>query len=425
MKNCFSTIFFSILLILGTNSAFSGEECIDRLKELFKDNPPIQTGKCEDVRELKYPGQTFVHTMDMTIAGKGVVETPHWFGWFHTRETIDLVHESSLILKEEVISSNDELASGIIRTKYRVQLLNESLAQAKGQYELGFISTKKMFRLIKTIGEKYGSDGIEKNNWWWLLPPLKLGNKLLLEMADDSRIQSDGTKVIDQKTLGKIFPEYEQMVAKFRDFTGTEIYAEWQYGRGYTSIRFETTKLDADTKDALAKLIYRTNPIGVRNILPEGKSAGESWFIDSVTIGGIIFDLGLDFDDVEGSINCKHSGPAWMDGDDLPDEYTLLNKEPIKMQAIQIPRDSRSRLSLVSRGGKAGDISVSFSPEGNFYILDEHDANERHIYYLKEAHLSGNLESKVQKKTSLLKDVEFKTGNLKIKIDYTQNRMSK
>ena len=182
--------------------------------------------------------------------------------------------------------------------------------------------------------------------------------------------------------------------------------------------------MDNDTKLALAKLIYRTNPISIKEILPDGKRTGDEWTITSETIGGIVFDLGLDFDDVEGSLRCVHSGPEQLQGEDLPDEYTLLKKPRLCTQAVKISKDERNLLSLVSHSSDSGDISLSFSPYGVFRIFDDHDSKGRHIYYLKEAHMEGIVKSKVTRRTSLLEGVNFKKGNIKVKLNYVQNRMS-
>lgn len=401
-----------------------GEEMINELKLLFKDKNPVQIGKSEDVRELKYPGQKFWHIMDMTVSGKGQVTTPRCFGWFKTHKVINLVHSSKLILVETVVSTNEELEQGVIRTEFRVQRLDEQLAQLRGEFKIGSWSSRDVYMDLKTLGEKYGSDAVENNPWLWAVPKLKVLNKFLIWARNDDNIASDGTVVVPKERLEKNFPEYEVLVSKFRNFKGTVIHSRWEFGKGYTSIRFESSQLDKDTKDSLAKLIYRTNPISVREILPDGKKSGDTWLIDSNAIGGIVFDLGLDFDDVDGAINCRHLGEVRMTGEDLPDEYALLKKQPIKTQAIEIPRDERSQLSLVSRGGKASDIAITFSPFGAFNIVDDYDKDDRHIFYLKEAHMEGKLKSKVKRRTSLLKDVEFKDADLVIRLDYVQNRMS-
>ena len=348
------TVFCSLVFLVS--STLHGEEMIDRLREIFKDKEPVTTGTCEDVRELKYPGQKFWHTMEMTVAGKGQVVTPRCFGWFKTRKVIHLVHTSKLILVEKVVSTDKELEEGIIRTEFRVQRLDEQLGQSRGEFVIGSFSSKEIFADLKTIREKYG-DGVEENPWLWIATPqLKVWNKFLL--FADHYINSDGTVIIDSDTVKSIFPEMETVVSKFRNFRGTRICSTWQYGKGYTSIRFESSMLDRDTKESLAKLIYRTNPISVKEILPDGKRSGDSWLIDSDTIGGIVFDLGLDFDDIDGALNCHHLGTEMKDGEDVPDEYALLEKEPLRLQTIEIPRDNRSRLCLIYYGGKSGSIAI-------------------------------------------------------------------
>lgn len=417
-----------LLAIFALSSLFApiarGEEMIDIVKRIFKDKDPAQIGKCENVRELKYPGQKFWHTMSMTIAGDAQIVTERCWGWFKTRSVIHMVHSSKLILVETVVSTEKELEEGIIRSVFRIQRLDEQLAQSHGESRIGSLSSKDIFKEIKTICEKYGSDKVEQDPWVWVKNPgLKILNKFLL--WTDRQINSDGTVVISGRDLEKAFPEYKVLVSKFRDFKGTVITSTWKFGEGYTSINFLTSALKQEDKEAIAKLIYRTNPISVKEILPDGKRSGDTWMIDSDTIGGIVFDLGLDFDDVNGRIMCRHLGRAIMDGEDVPDEAQLTGKTQLNMQNIEIPRDDRSLIKLVSYSGKAGDVTISFTPSGRFSIFDDYDKDERHLYYLKEAHISGVLKSKVSRTTSLLRNIEFKDANLQIRLEYVQNRMGK
>lgn len=416
-------IILSILAVFLSIPTLKGDDMINTVKAIFKNKQPIQIGSCEDIRELKYPGQKYWHTFDMTISGKGKVVTPRFWGLFKTRKIIHLVHSSKAILVETIVSTKEELEEGIIKAEYRVQRLDEQLGQTKGELKIGNFSSKDIFADIKNICEKFGSEKIENNPWIWALSPsLKILNKFLLWTSD--QINSDGTIAISEEMLAKNFPEYKNLVSKYRDFRGTVIKTIWVFAKGYTSIDFENSNLDYETKESLAKLIYRTNPIAVKEILPDGKNSGDEWIIDSQAIGGIVYDLGLDFDNVEGAVKCRHLGNEHVDGDDLPDEYELMRKQPLKMQSLEVPRDHRNKLKLVSYKNKLGDVAIDFSPYGTFKIFDDYDKDEKHLYYLKEVHLQGVLTSKIQRRTSLLKDVEFKGANLKIKLNYAQNRMT-
>ena len=173
----------------------------------------------------------------------------------------------------------------------------------------------------------------------------------------------------------------------------------------------------------LAKLIYRTNPLSVNDVLPADKKSGDRWIIDSRVIGGAVFDLGIDFDRVDGAIQCRHLGTELLDEDDAADEFSLLSKRQMQAKALDVPRDDRNKLELVSSNNeKFGDAAVSFSPYGKILIFDEHDKEGRHIYYLREVKMDGIVNSQISRRTNLLKDVEFTGTDLKVSLVYTQNR---
>ena len=71
---------FGAALVLSPFYVRGEEEMIDYVRSVFRDDGPVFTGRCEDVRELKYPGQKFVHEIAMTIQGTGQAVTPRCWG---------------------------------------------------------------------------------------------------------------------------------------------------------------------------------------------------------------------------------------------------------------------------------------------------------------------------------------------------------
>ena len=418
--------------IVGSAIAFSlwsahGEEMIDYLRAAVRDDGPCFTGTCEDVRELKYPGQRFVHDIVMTIEGTGTAVTPRCWGWFKTRKAMYLRHVSHVMMMESIESKPEDLEKGIIKSRYAIQRLDEQLeaASAKMVFETSggnaLIDSAEMGRWIKTVCEKFGSDKID-NDWrWWLHPHVKLFNRFLL--WTDKQLASDGTLVADNDFISKHLPGYQAAVAKFHDFDGTSLVSTWKFGKGYTSIKFLKTSLNKSDRNMIAKLIYRTNPMSVNDVLPADKKAGDSWTIDSRVIGGVVFDLGLDFDQVDGAVQCRHLGVELLDKDDAADEFLLLSKPQMQAKALSVPRDERNKMELVTRNNaKFGDLGVSFSPYGKILVFDEHDKKGRHIYYLRELTMDGIVKSKISRCANLLKDVEFTGTDLKVRLVYIQTR---
>ena len=419
-------------VIVGSAIAFAlccahGEEMIDYLRAVVRNDGPCFTGTCEDVRELKYPGQRFVHDTVMTIEGIGTAVTPRCWGWFKTRDSMYLRHVSHALMIESIESTPEDLEKGIIKSRYAIQRLDEQLEAASGKRVFESSSGGRLFdsaafgKWIKTVCEKYGSDKIENDYRWWLFPQVKLLNRLLL--WTDKNVASDGTLVADNDFLSEHMPGYKAVVAKFHDFLGTSLVSTWEFGKGYTSIKFLKTSLKESDRKMIAKLIYRTNPMSVNVVLPPDKKAGDRWTIDSGVIGGAVFDLGLDIDQVDGAVQCRHLGVELLDKDDAADEFRLLSKPQMKAKALAVPRDERNKMELVSRNNdKYGDASVAFSPYGKVLVFDEHDKKGRHIYYLRELNMDGVVQSKISRRANLLKDIEFSGTDLKVHLFYTQTR---
>ncbi len=418
-------------LVVSVAVAFSllfarGEEMIDYLRAAVRDDGPCYTGKCEDVRELKYPGQRYVHDIVMTIEGTGTAVTPRCWGWFKTRSTLYLRHVSHILMIEAIESTPADLEKGVIKSRYRVQRLDEQLEAATKKLDFETSGGNRLFdnatfgKCVKTVCEIYGSDKIEKDWKWWLLPQVKLFNRLLL--WSDAKIASDGTFVADSKFVEENMPGYSAVVGLMHDFIGTELVSKWEFGKGYTSINFLKTRLTKLDRDMIAKLIYRTNPMSVNDVLPADKKSGDRWTIDSRVIGGAVFDLGLDFDQVDGAMQCCHIGVELLDEDDAADEFRLLSKPQMQAKALAVRRDDRNRIDLVTRNDKYGDVAVSFSPYGKILVFDEHDKQGRHIYYLRELKMDGIVKSRISRRANLLKDVEFRGTDLKVHLVYTQSR---
>jgi len=408
-----------VMLVVATCSV-RADKVIDVARSLVREDGPVFTGRCEDVRELKYPGQRYVHNIVMTIEGTGQAVTPRCWGWFKQRNTMYLRHVSHAMMIESIESTEKDLEEGIIKSRYEVMRLDEQLEGAKVKVAVGSFDSAEVGKWIKGVCEKFGSDKIEESKVWWLCPTVKLFNRLIL--WGDKQFSSDGTLLADKEFVAKNLPGYTAAVAAVHDCADTALTSTWKWGEGYTSVKFIKTRLSAEDQKMVTNLIYRTNPLSVKDILPENKKAGDAWTIDSYQIGGAVFDLGLDFDNVDGAIRCLHRGADLLDEDEAPDEARLLRKEQMTAQVLEVPRDERNRMELVTRSAKYGNVAVSFSPYGKAKIFDEHDKTGRHLYYLRELKMDGDVTSRISKRTSLLKDVEFTGTDLKVHLVYTQVR---
>ena len=423
MNNNVNKFIVGFAIVFSLCSVHGEVEMIDYLLDHYRDDGPCFTGESDEVRELKYPGQRYIHEIAMTVEGTGTAVTPRCWGWFKTRRTLYLRHVSHLLMIEVIESNNEDLEKGIIKSRYKILRLDEQLEAAGSRFVFKTAGSAKLFdsavvgKWTKDICDKYGPDKVDGSQNWLQCPLDCLMNKL------DERISSDGTFVADEKFVSKHMPGYEAVVAMLHDFSGTQLVSRWECKVGYTSIKFVKTGLKEPDQMMIAKLIYRTNPLSVNDVLPQDKKAGDSWTIDSRVIGGAVFDLGIDFDNVDGAIQCRHLGVELLDEDDAADEFRLLKKPQMQAKALQVARDDRNKMELVSKNNeKLGDMAVSFSPYGKMLVFDEHDKKGRHIYYLRELKMDGVLKSKISNRASLLKDVEFTGTDLKVHLIYTQTR---
>ena len=195
-----------------------GEEMIDYLRAAVRDDGPSFTGKCEDVRELKYPGQRFVHDIAMTIEGSGTAVTPRCWGWFNTRETLYLRHVSHIMMIESIESTPEDLEKGIIKSRYAIQRLDEQLESATKKLSVGKLDTAAFGRCVKTLCEKSDLEKIEEDDWLNFVQKVDLFKRLV--SWADSKIASDGTFVADEEFVSKNLPGYSAVVGLLHDFGG-------------------------------------------------------------------------------------------------------------------------------------------------------------------------------------------------------------
>ena len=130
-------------LITGIAGVLSGallsasdisEEWLDRLKDIVGDAGHTIC-QIDNVRETKYPGETYVHNFNSDIVGSGRAVTTRSKKWFSTKKTINLHHISNAIVIEKIISTQDELNAGTIRSEFTVQSITETIKSdsAKGK----------------------------------------------------------------------------------------------------------------------------------------------------------------------------------------------------------------------------------------------------------------------------------------------------
>ena len=462
-------------LITGIAGVLSGallsasdisEEWLDRLKDIVGDAGHTKC-QVDNVRETKYPGETYVHNFNSDIVGSGRAVTTRSIKWFSTKKTINLHHISNAIVIEKIISTQDELNAGTIRSEFTVQSITETIKSANGKIEIGpafdsaavcsFIKTlaensPEVRATLNTIGGAMFAAGmtaitapvpefihkVAGAGTAILGAALRGGVWLLYEFVPKNT-DEDGNWILSEKTVKNKFPGYNKVVLKLRKVAGTKVRTIWEYDKGYSSVKIinpDGKKLDEKDKELIAKMIYRTNPVGGRFVFPAGYEKKDRWIINTADIGGMLFSAGIDYDSLAGTIGVRNSGISKRT---FEDEAKLNNRKAVDVLTVRVDqaRKDRKKNEIIfkktfyekssSKKNKVeSQIEASITPVGHMLIMlaDTQSLKSTPIY-VREAHFTGNFAGKLEKEAkSLFAQVEFEESSMNARFDYVQLRQS-
>ncbi len=437
------------------------ENWLPRLKEIYGDEQPSvkKDDTIDNARELKYPGQRFTHIGIVELGGKGKLIKKYKY-WFPTEKYVNLEHRSSFIILEEIVSNENELDEGIIKSHFVVQSFNEQLVEADGGMKIGFIDTKDIINTVKTVKETYGSvfdrvadnfikTGIATATAAALAPEpvitkgvalaalsalgiglaIKSGSFVIDKALD--KTDDDGNIILSRERIEKLCPDADMMIQKLHRLEGTKIYATWiaQNGErdpnkiGYTQLDIETPQdsdVTEDDKEMLCKMIYRANPFGVKSILPDDKKGlGNRWDIDASDVMSWLNTAGIKYDTVQGIIHVLDAGSSQSNR--YEDENALQKKKEITVTTLRAVTKNNDRLRFMKKMEDSSQVKMSVIPTSGAIVVVE--PNEEAPKYVKEVNVEGRIESHIDKPTGLLANIVYEENSVNIKYSYVQERL--
>ncbi len=433
----------SISLCLGvTFSLCAGEDWLERMRKIFGSDPMYDVGDKNlpcPVRELKNPGEMYQHFLTMNVEGVGRSVTKRSLSWFNTAKSFRFNHETSAILSERILSSEQELQNGIIRTEFTLNALNEVLLKGGAGISVGALDSKSLIHLLKDTAHianptinATGDAMIALGLAALAAPAPELIHKIagggvaiggaLLKFANNAFWKMLGKKtneenefIIPGKSLANIYPGAESAVALLRNLQGSKVHAVWEYGKGYTKLELETNAVKDEDKELLAKMIYRLNPIGARHVFPKGcEDEGDTWLIKSSDIGGLLMTTGFKYDTLTGDVAVVNRG--------LKEEKYKDEKNPLNVYRLTTIDRMRNEINFVKGYGANKRLACSFVPHGELKVVNQ-DSKGFVPLFVRDIKLYGDLSSRMSETDGLLKELSFDDSTIKVSFNYSQLRM--
>lgn len=438
----------SFFIIAATSLTLHGEDLLSRAKELVGDMPPYKLDKENkgNVRETKYPGERYTHTLqtDVTGTGRGVVKRKIWFD---TEKRVHFHHTGHTVIAEEILSSDEELKNGKIKSRFTVLRFSEKIGSAKSAITLGSVKSEDIILLLRQAGRKYHkilkitSESLIAGGLKGLLVSLIPGPQqaaavpvsitalptgILIHYIDwflykklPKITDQDGFYTLNDKEVKAKFPEYEKIVMKIRNLEGSVIDAEWEFDKGYTRIELNApSEITNSDKKLLAKMIYRMNPICARTILPANLK-DTNWSIDAGEIGGMVLGTGIDYDSLKGKIHLHNRGKGAMS---CADEM-VLGRPSVPTLQIDLDPYWDNKIYFSKKWKDKSKLNVGLIPTKGNLTMVVTGGKKKAPVYIKELTIYGKFDSSLRKEPdSLLTIVEFDEANLTMKCSYVQLR---
>ena len=451
MKKAAIAAAFGLLSSSIVSAADISEEWIDKLRDIVGSSNHTP-GVVDNLRETKYPGEVYLHNFNSDAIGRGKAVTKRSIKWFSSTKVLNLHHTSNAIVVEKIKSTQDELNQGILKSEFTVQTISESIKSANGKIQIGPVfdsalvcsTIKKLAQYspeVRSAGEKIAGGFIGAGMAAVLAPAPELVHKICglgsvaiggiiklgLYMFYDvipPNVNDDGEWILSEENVKKRFPEYNKVVLKLRNVAGTKVETVWEYDKGYTSVKIinpDGKKLDEKDKELIAKMIYRTNPVGARLVFPVGYEKMSRWTINSADIGGMLLNVGIDYDSLSGQINVRNRGVGKREYDD---ENELKRKSvDVLTIAVDPLAATESKIIFNKKYNDKSSVSAAIKPIGHMLIVLDNNKETAAPIYVREAHFTGKLAGKLEKeKKSFLVDFKFEETSLDVKFDYVQLR---
>ncbi len=436
----------------AAQSADNWKPYIDWLKkELGKDTPSKED--YDNVRDTKLHGDNYMHIYQTTVDGKGKV-TKKYKWWFDSKKTVNFSHSSKAVLREKIISTREELEKGIVKSEFTVLNFTEQFGVCTGNISFGILSSDDVLKGLVGLGNLLNKhqDTITKMTMSTisasagiLLAPAPepvhkaaaltalltaagveaatrltgwlLGNKL------SKNVNENGEWILSEETTRKLYPGFEKVLAKMRNLEGTKVRSVWEYGKGYTKIDISNTLSDVteEDKQMIAKLIYRTNPVGARHFYPKNKENKKKWIVGAKDFEAVLSICGVEFNHLQGEVQVRNRGIKYRKFDD---ENALKRKE-VPVATLDIDKNHPNMFIFSEKFENKDALRVKMIPRGKILIATKKAEEKDAPTYIKEISCTGDLENVMRKhikSDSLLRTVEMEESSVKINGNYQQIR---
>ena len=455
IKKLCSIYLLLLLLFQASNAENFSKDWIDTLKNIFPEDYHSK-GKIDNLRENKFPGEVYIHCFTSSISGVGKVVTKRAIDIFNTEEQLNLHHSSQIILLEKVISTEKEINEGILKSEITVQGISETLKSATGKIKVGVIDSATVFKAIKFLSEhKYFNDRreeFEKNanlliitgSGLILLDPLdgigtmlagyalKHGIKLFYDKIPQN-IDEDGNIKLSQGIIKFWNPNYSKAITRIKKVSGTKISTVWEWDKGYTSIKIKAapnSMLSRNDEEFLAKLIYRTNPVGGSFLIPtsyqKSSDLPQRWNIDITDIAGMLTNVGIDYDNLEGIIPVRNRGITYKV---FEEENKINSNSKLRVLTLSIDQTKSCKISFKKTLNDTSTINAGIKPQGNIdIVLSQVNSTDKFStpLYVRKAQISGSFEGEIVKdKKSLLSLIKLSKSSMDVDFNYYQLRQTK
>ena len=449
---------FLFLAALLTLSPFCSEgknewtSYIKMLKNELGDYSPSKED-FDNVRETKIFQDSYLHIYQTTIDGKGkMVKRYKW--WPDTEKTINFSMSAKAMLREKITSTKEELAKGIVKSEFMVMKFSERLGVCNAGVSFGVINSQDVLKGLAAWGKFIKKN--QKTITKWTSEVIS-GAKDMLSSKDEKEqqaaiavlavacgvefasrfsgwlfgdvlsknIDEEGNYILDGDYVKKIYPGFKQVLVKLRNLEGTKVKTVWEYGKGYTKIDIAThlSEVKEEDKELIAKMIYRTNPVGARHFLPKNKENAKKWTVKADEFASLLSVCGIDFDQLEGEVRVRNRGTKYRK--DYPDEKAFGRTE-VPVVTLDIDQNYPNLIMFAKKLKNNNDLNIKLIPHGKILIATAKDGETNVPTYVREIPCEGDLKNVLRKhinKSSMLKYVDMEESSVSIQGNYQQIRL--
>lgn len=453
-----TTIFILTFILAFTSLALKSDDWkpyIDWVKKECGNYTP-SNDDFDNVRETKMCGDNYLHVYQNTIDGKGKI-TKRYKWWPDTNKTINFSHAAKAILREEITSTTQEMEKGIVKSEFYVMNFTEHFGVCRAGMSFGIISSNDILKGLVNFGTFITTN--QKKITAVTIPAIGLALKALVAPVPEAThkavalttllvasgiegasrltgwllgsklsqtVDEKGNLILDGDKAKEYFPGFEKVLFKLRKLEGTRVVTVWEQGKGYTKIDIVTNEnVSEEDKQLIAKMIYRTNPVGARHFYPKNKENAKKWLVGAKDFESVLSLCGIEFKELKGEVQVRHRGTKHRKNFD--DEKALGRKE-VPVVTLDIDKNYPNFIKFATNIKNDADLDVKLTPRGRILIATTKPEEKNAPTYIREIQCDGDFENILRKHIkpdSMLLYVDMEESSIKIKGSYQQTRFQK